>query len=130
MASSSEGKHMERLNRLKKLKMRRQESKKLNRSEMVEEDRKSKLPKNWENRQLIAEWKLNDIEKRKECEKEGVDYDRQKLLHVSAADAEKSEAKKRRKNNADLGFSSKSLFILTNFIGIYLYIQSAGKHPG
>ena len=49
MASSSVEKVTERLNRLKELKMRRQESKKLNRAEMVEEDRKSKLPKNWEN---------------------------------------------------------------------------------
>lgn len=106
MASSSGCKHIERMNRLKELQAKRQESKKLNRAEMVEEDRKSKLPKNWENRQLIAEWKLKDIEKRKACEMNGKDYDREKLLHVSAVDADKSDAKKRRKNNADLGFST------------------------
>merc|ERR1719427_733800 len=72
----------------------------LNRQEVVEEDRLSKLPKNFHQRQERAEWKLNDIKKRKMCEENGIDYDQHKLLDVSARDAEKIEKAKAKKKKS------------------------------
>jgi len=92
--------------KLAMLNKKRIEANRLNRAEVVEEDRVKKMPKNWENRQERAEWKLNDIKKRKECEEKGLDYNRQKLLSVSASDADKMESAKRAKKNFDPGFST------------------------
>ena len=92
--------------KLAKLREKRKEIMRLNRQEVVEEDRLSKLPKNFHQRQERAEWKLNDIKKRKMCEENGIDYDQHKLLDVSARDAEKIEKAKARKKNFDPGFSS------------------------
>ena len=103
---TTEEKRNERLIRLRNLKLARNEARKLNRAEVVEEDRKSKLPQNWENRKKRAEWELSEIDKRKQCEAEGEDYDRVKLLRVSAVEAEAIERAKRRKKNPDLGFST------------------------
>ena len=93
--------------KLKKLREKRKEIMRLNRQEVVEEDRLSKLPKNFHQRQERAEWKLNEIKKRKECEEKGIDYDQHKLLDISARDADKMERSKARKKNFDPGFSSK-----------------------
>lgn len=103
---SNEEKRKSRLARLRNLKLARNEARKLNRAEVVEEDRKKKLPQNWENRKKRAEWELSEIEKRKQCEAEGEDYDRIKLLDVSAIEAETKERAKRRKKNPDVGFST------------------------
>ena len=100
-------KNVERLEKLKTLKQRRFEAKRLNRAEVVEEDRKSKLPSNWERRQQRAEWKLADIHKRKECEEKGLDYDRVKVMDITASDAERVDVLKKRKKDPDQGFSSK-----------------------
>ena len=40
-----------------------------------------------------------------EAEAQGEDYDRLKLLEVTAEDAEKLDKRKKRKKNADVGFS-------------------------
>lgn len=98
--------------KLKKLREKRKEIMRLNRQEVVEEDRLSKLPKNFYQRQERAEWKLNDIKKRKECEEKGIDYDQHKLLDISARDADKVERSKARKKNFDPGFSSKFIIRL------------------
>ena len=111
-AISSENKSSDRTKRLRELKMRRIESKKMNRAEVVEEDRKGKLPKNWENRQQRAEYKLNEIQARKECSEKGKDYDREKCLHISATDAERKDVAKKRKKDPDMGFSSKCLLLV------------------
>lgn len=95
-----------RQDRLKELKLRRNEARKLNRAEVVEEDRRSKLPKNWENRKKRAEWELEEIQKRKECEAAGEEYGRVKLLTVSAIDAERKDMAKRKKKDPDIGFSN------------------------
>jgi len=92
--------------KLKKLREKRKEIMRLNRQEVVEEDRLSKLPKNFHQRQERAEWKLNEIKKRKECEEKGIDYDQHKLLDISARDADKMERAKARKKNFDPGFST------------------------
>ena len=43
----------------------------------------------------------------KECEAKGEDYDRVKMLNISASDAEKWDRAKQRKKNPDEGFSGR-----------------------
>lgn len=77
--------HAERLKRLKELHARRvsgninvvleqfgrssyqNEARKLNHKEVVEEDRRKKLPANWESRKKKAEWEIAAEESRKVC---------------------------------------------------------------
>ncbi|NXU36135.1 SYF2 factor, partial [Drymodes brunneopygia] len=77
---------------------------KLNSQEVVEEDKRLKLPPNWEAKKARLEWELQVQEKKKECAARGEDYERVKLLEISAEDAERWERKKKKKN-PDLGFS-------------------------
>ena len=42
----------------------------MNHQEVVEEDKRNKLPPNWEARKRQAEWVLDDETKRKEAEEE------------------------------------------------------------
>ena len=44
------------------------EARKLNHKEVVEEDKRNKLPTNWEARKRKAEWVLNDEQQKKEAE--------------------------------------------------------------
>jgi pre-mRNA-splicing factor SYF2 len=44
------------------------EARQMNHQEVVEEDRRSKLPPNWEARKRQAEWVIEDERKRKEAE--------------------------------------------------------------
>lgn len=71
---------------------------------MVEEDRRKKLPANWEARKRKAEWELADQEARKDAEEKGEDYEQNKLLQQSAYELEILERKKKKKN-PDQGFS-------------------------
>ncbi|XP_026719029.1 pre-mRNA-splicing factor SYF2 [Athene cunicularia] len=80
------------------------EARRLNHQEVVEEDKRLKLPANWEAKKARLEWELKVEEKKKECAARGEDYERVKLLEISAEDAERWERKKKRKN-PDLGFS-------------------------
>ncbi|KRZ67118.1 Heparan sulfate glucosamine 3-O-sulfotransferase 3B1 [Trichinella papuae] len=75
---------MDRLQKFKELKMRNNEARKLNHREVVEEDRRNKLPANYEAKRKRAEWEIAEFEKRKEAEKRGEDYDRLKLLQTPA----------------------------------------------
>jgi len=104
--SSAKSKYEERTKKLRDLHLRRNEARKLNHQEVVDEDRRSKLPSNWETRQRRTEWEINDIEKRKEAEAHGDDYDRVKLLDIQADQAEKMEIARKRKKNPDQGFAS------------------------
>ncbi|XP_037737511.1 pre-mRNA-splicing factor SYF2 isoform X1 [Chelonia mydas] len=97
-------KREERLRKFRELHMKRNEARKLNHQEVVEEDKRLKLPANWEAKKARLEWELKVEEKKKECAAKGEDYDRVKLLEISAEDAERWERKKKRKN-PDLGFS-------------------------
>ncbi|XP_033121300.1 pre-mRNA-splicing factor SYF2-like [Anneissia japonica] len=101
---SAKDKKAERMKKLRELHLKRNEARKLNHAEVVEEDRKAKLPSNWEARKRQADWILQDDEKRKNAEEKGLDYDRLKLLDVTAEEAERIE-KKKKKKNADPGFS-------------------------
>ncbi|TFK13276.1 Pre-mRNA-splicing factor syf2 [Platysternon megacephalum] len=97
-------KREERLRKFRELHMKRNEARKLNHQEVVEEDKRLKLPANWEAKKARLEWELKVEEKKKECASKGEDYERVKLLEISAEDAERWERKKKRKN-PDLGFS-------------------------
>ncbi|CAB3980877.1 Pre-mRNA-splicing factor syf2 [Paramuricea clavata] len=103
--SSAANKRAERLKKLKELHLRRNEARKMNYQEVVEEDRKKKLPANWEAKQKRVDWELQDHKARAEAEAQGEDYDRLKMLEVTAEDAEKLDKRKKRKKNADVGFS-------------------------
>ncbi|XP_073438252.1 pre-mRNA-splicing factor SYF2 isoform X1 [Dendrobates tinctorius] len=97
-------KREERLRKFRELHLKRNEARKLNHQEVVEEDKRQKLPSNWEARKARLEWELKDEERKKECAANGVDYERAKLLEISADDADRWERKKR-KRNPDMGFS-------------------------
>ncbi|KAH8390152.1 hypothetical protein KR200_008284 [Drosophila serrata] len=96
----------ERKARLLDLHKKRQEARTDNHQEVVAEDARKKLPKNWEARKRQAEWILADDKARADAQAAGKDYERLKLLEVSAVDAERIEKKKKRKDNPDLGFST------------------------
>uniref|UniRef100_A0A1I8MWB2 Pre-mRNA-splicing factor SYF2 n=1 Tax=Musca domestica TaxID=7370 RepID=A0A1I8MWB2_MUSDO len=95
----------ERKERLRNLHKLRQEARTHNHQEVVAEDARKKLPNNWEARKRQADWIVADEKAREEAKAKGLDYDRLKLLEVSAIDAEKIE-KKKKKQNPDLGFST------------------------
>ncbi|XP_014322858.1 pre-mRNA-splicing factor SYF2 isoform X2 [Myotis lucifugus] len=97
-------KREQRLRKFRELHLKRNEARKLNHQEVVEEDKRLKLPANWEARKARLEWELQEEEKKKECAARGEDYEKVKLLEISAEDAERWERKKKRKN-PDLGFS-------------------------
>lgn len=97
-------KHAERLARLKNLHNLRNEARNHNHQEVIAEDARKKLPANYESRKRRAEWLLNDQKARAEAEEKGLDYDRIKLLNISAIEAEMKE-KMKKKKNPDMGFS-------------------------
>ncbi|CAI4226238.1 unnamed protein product [Auanema sp. JU1783] len=92
--------------RLRKLHQLRENARKENHREVVEEDRKSKLPKNHEAKQAREQWELQEMEERKKAEEEGKNYDRMKALNTQADVADRIEASRKRKKNPDQGFSS------------------------
>lgn len=97
-------KRQERLKKLKDLHLKRNEARKLNHQEVIEEDRRKQLPANWESKRKWADYKLESQEKREAAAAQGVDYDRVKHLDVGAEEAEKWQRKKKKKN-PDPGFS-------------------------
>ncbi|XP_077006902.1 pre-mRNA-splicing factor SYF2-like [Tamandua tetradactyla] len=97
-------KREQRLRKFRELHLKRNEARKLNHQEVVEEDKRHKLPANWEAKKARLEQELQEEEKKKECAAKGEDYERMKLLEISAEDAERWERKKKRRN-PDLGFS-------------------------
>lgn len=94
----------DRLKRLKQLHNLRNEARTHNHQEVVAEDARNNLPANYESRKRQAQWLLNDQKARKEAQEKGQNFDRVKLLNVSALEAESIE-KKRKKKNPDKGFS-------------------------
>ncbi|KAM9308082.1 pre-mRNA-splicing factor SYF2 [Gastrophryne carolinensis] len=97
-------KREERLRKFRELHLKRNEARKLNHQEVVEEDKRQKLPSNWEARKARLEWELKEEERKKECEAQGIDYKRAKLLDISADEADRWERKKKKKN-PEMGFS-------------------------
>jgi len=103
--SSKSSTHAERMKRLRDLHTRRNEARQLNHQEVVEEDRRAKLPSNWEQRQQRAQYLIDKEEKKRQAAERGEDYDRMRMLEIGADEAEKWDRKKSRKRNADPGFS-------------------------
>ena len=96
----------DRKQKLRDLHRKRQEARQLNHAQVIEEDRRSKEPKNMEARRRRAQYILEEEEMRKECEAQGKDFDREKMKHVSADDAEAADRRKRSKQDPDKGFST------------------------
>ncbi|CAI5695290.1 unnamed protein product [Oreochromis niloticus] len=93
-----------RLRKFRELHFKRNEARKLNHQEVVEEDKRLKLPSNWEAKKARLEWELAEDQKKKECAARGEEYSRVKLLDITADDAERWERKKKKKN-PDTGFA-------------------------
>lgn len=102
--TSAADKKADRMARLRQLHNARNEARTQNHQEVIAEDARFKLPENWEARKVRAEWMVNDEKVRQNCSEKGQDYERMKLLTVSAIEAEKLD-KKRKKKNPDPGFS-------------------------
>jgi len=99
-------KKAERMQRLKDLHLKRNEARKLNHQEVMEEERRANLPSNYEARLRRAEWVLEDEAKRVKCAETGEDYDRVKLLNVQANELDKLHHLQAKKKNPDEGFSN------------------------
>ncbi len=95
--------------------MRQADARKANHDEVVEEDKKMKLPKNFESRKRCAEWELeNDARKKvvrdtrwvrahtQKAEEEGKDFQRVKAMTMTV---DEQEARKPKKTNPDQGFA-------------------------
>ncbi|ETN64168.1 pre-mRNA-splicing factor Syf2 [Anopheles darlingi] len=98
-------KQAERMARLKNLHTQRNEARVSNHKEVIAEDERKHLPANWESRQKQAEWLMDDLNARTAAQEKGLDYNRVKLLNVSAAEADRIDKLKAKKKNADPGFS-------------------------
>nr|CAD2178420.1 unnamed protein product [Meloidogyne enterolobii] len=101
--------------RFKSLHQKREESRKINHEHVVEEDRRSKLPANFEAKRRRQEWELAELEAKKKAEERGEDFERLKALDTQADVAEKMETAKRRKNNPDTGFASYEAMSLRQY---------------
>jgi len=99
-------KYAERMKKLRDLHLKRNEARKLNHQEVVEEDRRSKEPKNMEARKRRAEYILKEEQLKAECIAAGKDWNIEKLRHQGANEAEAIEKRKKAKLNPDEGFSS------------------------
>ncbi|XP_065837691.1 pre-mRNA-splicing factor syf2-like [Oscarella lobularis] len=103
-SSAAALKREERMKRLRELHLKRNEARKLNHVEVVEEDRKKKLPYNHDAKKSRVEWELAEAEAKKKAEERGDDYGRTKLLDVGADELDRLD-RKRKKKNPDQGFS-------------------------
>lgn len=94
-------KHAERMAKLKSLHQARNEARNQNHSEVKRELDRISLPKNFNIRQEKADWLIKDKANRDAAEERGIDYNRVKLLNVSALDQERTD--KLKKRNMKLG---------------------------
>jgi len=92
------------MNVLLMLKMKRNESRKLNHAEVQEEEKRSKLPANWEAKRRRVEWELMDQNAKEEAEKAGKNYDIVKNMGSSAQELEYYN-RRAKKKNPDPGFA-------------------------
>lgn len=105
-AKSAKQKMDERKAKLKNLHQIRNEARNQNHNEVKKELERQTLPKNWDIRKQKADWLIKDKANRDAAEEKGVDYDRVKLLEVSAMDQERiDKIKKRNKKIGDQGFA-------------------------
>ncbi|KAL3990834.1 Pre-mRNA-splicing factor SYF2 [Acanthocheilonema viteae] len=100
--------------RFRILHQKRQESRKLNYEQVVEEDRRSKLPKNYDLKRKRQEWELKEMELKKAAEERGEDYDRLQALKTQADLIVRKEMAKRKKK-PDKGFSDYEAMTLRQY---------------
>lgn len=72
---------------------------------MVEEDRRAKLPANWEKQKERLEYEEEKEKTKEEIEMSGQSYDRVRALDWTADECEAWERKRARKSNPDPGFA-------------------------
>lgn len=72
---------------------------------MVEEDRKKKLPTNWEKQKERLDYEEEKEKKRKMIEEQGQSYERVRALEWTAEECEIWERKRLKKHNPDTGFA-------------------------
>jgi len=102
----TEIKEMDVKERLAALKRKRMAAKTANHRDVVEEDRVAKLPANFEAKKERAQYELGEMERKKEIEASGGNYERAKMLNKTALDLERKDAKRKRTKNPDPGFVS------------------------
>jgi len=88
---SAKDKMAERMAKLKALHDARNNARSQNHVEVKKELERDNLPKNWDIRKQKADWLIKDKANREAIEEKGLDYDRVKLLNVSALDQEVSK---------------------------------------
>lgn len=103
--SDANAKKEERLKKLQQLRMKSNEARKLNHKEVIEEDRKKKLPANWEKQKERMDYEEEKEQKRKLIEEQGLPYDRLKALEWTAEECDLWERKRLKKYNPDTGFA-------------------------
>merc|ERR1719342_1201456 len=94
------------MKKLRDLHLKRNEARKLNHQEVVEEDRRNKEPKNMEARRRRAEYVLQEEALKAECDAKGKDWEIEKLRNLGADEADALDKRKKSKQNPDEGFSS------------------------
>merc|ERR1712088_438597 len=120
---SAKEKYAERMKKLRDLHMKRNEARKMNHQEAVEEDRRNKEPKNMDARRRRAEYILNEEQQKAECEAAGKNWEIEKLRNVGADDAEALERRKKAKANPDEGFSSYEQATFRKYSGLTKQIK-------
>jgi len=103
---SAKEKYAERMKKMRDLHLKRNEARKLNHTEVVEEDRRNKEPKNMDARKRRAEYILKEEEEKAACIAAGKDWEIEKLRNVGVDEADAAEKRKKNKRNNDEGFSS------------------------
>jgi len=120
---TSKEKYAERMKKLRDLHTKRNEARKLNHQEVVEEDRRNKEPKNEEARKRRAEYIVKEEEEKAACLEAGKNWEIEKLRHVGAEAADALDKRKRSKQNPDGGFSSFEQATFRKYTGLTKQIK-------
>eukprot|EP00092_Neocalanus_flemingeri_P009656 GFUD01010397.1.p1 GENE.GFUD01010397.1~~GFUD01010397.1.p1 ORF type:complete len:250 (-),score=96.85 GFUD01010397.1:66-815(-) len=116
-------KYAERMKKLRDLHLKRNEARKLNHQEVVEEDRRDKEPANMDARKRRAEYILKDEALKAECEANGKNWEIEKLRNVGADEADALDKRKKSKMNPDEGFSSFENATFRKYAGLTKQIK-------
>jgi len=120
---SAKEKYAERMKKLRDLHLKRNEARKLNHQEVVEEDRRNKEPKNMEARRRRAEYVLQEEALKAECDAQGKDWEIEKLRNLGADEADALDKRKKSKQNPDEGFSSYEQATFRKYSGLTKQIK-------
>ena len=101
---SKKSSHEDRLVRFRNLSMKINEARKSNVKEMKEEEKRNKLPSNWEAKQNQLKLEQEEEALKKECVENGEDFKLVRMRQWGAEEVERWDARKKKKN-PDPGFS-------------------------